>query len=239
MEEIDNIFFIWTKSEESLEKFLEDLNKFHHNLKFTDEKSKEKTNFLDVVIKIKEGRIFTDLYCKPMDGHQYLHYDSCHTYYIKNSIIFSQTLQLKRICSEKNDLNVHVEDLKTLFRKREYPDYLIKKQVEKEPRLTPSDENNSKKVNGILLVIINNSAFEKIHHLIRKNLQLLCADEQVKKGFSPAPFLSFRSTRNLKSYLVRSKIHHLESKHCLVCLSVSKTDVFQSFQTKEQYRINH
>ena len=65
--------------------------------------------------------------------------------------------------------------------------------------------------------------------------------------FSPAPFVSFRSTRHLKSYLVRSKIHPLErkvgsekckSKHCLVCLNVSETNVFQSFQT-EQYMTNH
>ena len=63
-----------------------------------------------------------------------------------------------------------------------------------------------------------------------------------------SPFVSFRSTRNLKSYLVRSKIYPLErkvgsekckSKRCLVCLNVSETDVFQSFQTKEQYKINH
>ena len=96
---IDDIFFIWTESEESLEIFLQDLNKFHPNLKFTYEKSKEKINFLDVVIKIKEGRVIADLYCKPTDGHQYLHYDSCHADHIKRSIIFSQTLRLKRICS--------------------------------------------------------------------------------------------------------------------------------------------
>ena len=50
---IDDIFFIWTESKESLEKFLEDLSKFHPNLKFTYENSEEKINFLDVVIKIK------------------------------------------------------------------------------------------------------------------------------------------------------------------------------------------
>ena len=63
-----------------------------------------------------------------------------------------------------------------------------------------------------------------------------------------APFVSFKSMRNLKSYLVRSKIYPLErkvgsekcnSKRCLVCLSISEMDVFRSFQTKEQYRINH
>ena len=140
-------FFIWTESEESLEKILEDFNKFHSNLKFTYEKSKEKINFLDVAIKIKEGRIITDLYCKPRDGHQYLHYDSCHADLMKRLIIFSQTLQLKRVCSEKYDLNVHVEDLKIWFCKRRYPGNLIKEQVENALRPTVSDEIDSKKMN--------------------------------------------------------------------------------------------
>ena len=90
---IDDIFFIWTESEESLEKFLEDLNKFHPNLKFTYEKSKEKINFLDVVIKIKKDRAITDLYCKPTNGQQYLPYGSCHADHIKRLIIFSETLR--------------------------------------------------------------------------------------------------------------------------------------------------
>ena len=95
---------------ESLEKSLEDPSKFHPNLKLNYEKSNEKINFLDVVIKIKEGRIITDLHCKPTDDHEYLHYDSSHADHIKWSIIFSQTLRLKRIFSEKNDLNLHVEE---------------------------------------------------------------------------------------------------------------------------------
>ena len=84
--------------------------------------------------------------------------------------------------------------------------------------------------------------------MIRKNLQLSYAGKQVKKVFSPVPFVHFRNTRNLKSYLVRSKIYPLErkvgsekckSKRYLVCLNVSETDVFQLLQTKEQYKINH
>ena len=70
--------------------------------------------------------------------------------------------------------------------------------------------------------MIYNPAFKNLSQVIRKNLQLLYADEQVKK---PAPFVSFRSMRNLKSYLVRSKIRPRErkvgsekrkSKRCLV-----------------------
>ena len=70
-------------------------------------------------MKIKVTRIITDLYCKPTDGHRYLHYDSCHADHIKRSIIFSQTLRLKRICSEKNDLNADVEDLQIWSGKRD------------------------------------------------------------------------------------------------------------------------
>ena len=143
---------------------------------------------------------------------------------------------------------MHVVDLKTWFHKSGYPDYLIKEQIQKALRLTPSYENNRKKVNGVSFVVTYNPAFKNFFQVIRNNLQLLYADEQVKKVFSPAPFVSFRSRRNLKSYLVKSKIYPLErkvgsekckSKRCLVCLNVSETDVFQSFQTKKQYKINH
>ena len=146
--------------------------------------------------------------------------------------------------SEKYDRNVHVEDLKIWFRKRGYPDNVIKEQFEKNVRLTPSAENNSKKVNGVSLVVTYNPAFKDF----RKNPQLLYADEQVKEVFSSAPFVSFKSTRNLKSYLIRSKIYPLErkggsekfkSKRCFVCLNASETDIFQSLQTKEHYKINH
>ena len=103
-------------------------------------------------------------------------------------------------------------------------------------------------MNGISLVVTYNPAFKSLSQVIRKNFQLLYLEEQVKKLFLPAPFVSLRSTRNLKSYLVKSKIYPVErkvgsekckSKCCLVCLNVSETDIFQLFQTKERYKINH
>ena len=81
---IGDIFFMWTGSGENLERFLKELNGFHPSIKFTFEKSKMKVNFLDVVIKIKNGRLSTDLYSKPVDSHQYFHYNSFHTKQIKH-----------------------------------------------------------------------------------------------------------------------------------------------------------
>ena len=81
---INDVLFIWTDSEEKLETFLKDLDGFHPSIKFTFKKSNVKVSFLDVVIIIKNGRLRTDLYSKPVDSHQYLHYSSCHVEHKQN-----------------------------------------------------------------------------------------------------------------------------------------------------------
>ena len=71
---IDDIFFIWTHGEQELERFLKDLNNFTPNLSFTHEASKNCIPFLDLKVKLIDGKLETDLYMKPTDRHQYLHY---------------------------------------------------------------------------------------------------------------------------------------------------------------------
>ena len=51
---IDDIFFIWTHGEKRLQMFLERFNKFHPNVQFTYESSKENILFLDLNIKLPE-----------------------------------------------------------------------------------------------------------------------------------------------------------------------------------------
>ena len=70
--------------------------------------------------------------------------------------------------------------------------------------------------------------------MIKRNLQYLYVDQEVKKVFTPAPFVFFRSARNLKSFGKKCN-----RKRCLVCLNFAETDTFESFQTKKQYKINH
>ena len=46
----------------------------------------------------------------------------------------------------------------------------------------------------------------------------------VKKAFTPAPFISFRSARNSKVYSLDRKVdsEKCKGKRCLVCLSISE-----------------
>ena len=68
------------------------------------------------------------------------------------------------------------------------------------------------KGNGVPTVITCNPSFKNLSFLIRKNLQLLYADTETKRVFTPAPFISFRSARSLKSFLVRSNDYSVERK---------------------------
>ena len=84
---------------------------------------------------------------------------------------------------------MHIEDLKTWFCNRGYPGLLIKEQFEKALRLNPSDENNSKEVNDVPLVVTHNPAFKYLFQVITKNLQLLYADVKRSKKCFHSPHL--------------------------------------------------
>ena len=62
------------------------------------------------------------------------------------------------------------------------------------------------------------------------------------------PFVSFRSGYSLRSHLVRAKVFPLirekgssccGKSRCETCFNIQETDTFQSFVTKEVYKINH
>ena len=105
-------FFIWNESEVELEGFLQCLNAFHPNLKFTHEKSKVSTNFLDVAASIINGEEFeTALYCKLTVCHQFLEFNSAYHIHNKKMTVYSQGLCIKRLCFKKYTFEKHLESL--------------------------------------------------------------------------------------------------------------------------------
>ena len=192
---------------------------------------------------MKNGRLSTDLYFKPVDRHQYLHYSSCHAEHIKKSIIYSQTLRLKRICSQIKDLESHVKDLKGQFLRRGYPQRIVKEQIDRAFRLPLKHNTQQYKVqSGIPLVLPYNPVFRNLSTTLRKNFNILYSDAEVRTVFTQSPFVTYRSARNLTSFLVRSKVYPLKrtvtsskcaSKRCQVCVYVSETNTFEPFQKKK------
>ena len=97
----DDIFFIWTGSENGLQQFISKINEVHLSIKFD---FKTQIYFLVITVaKTSTGKLSTALYKKEIDRQSYLHWKSKHPETLKRSTPFSQALRLKRICTAEED----------------------------------------------------------------------------------------------------------------------------------------
>ena len=242
---IDDIFLIWTHGEESLKKFLEDLNDFNKYIKFTYEYSAKNITFLKV--GLKDGKITTDLHVKPTDRHQYLHFSSAHPNHTKRSLVFSQTLRMCRLCSNESDFERNKEKMRSWFVKREYPEKLIDSEIRKVKFNIKETNSKNKSQNGVPFVVTYHLLLNSLYSIIRKNLYLLNMDQKVKEVFSSQSMVSFRSARKLSCYLVRAKLYPLARRVrsykcrcncCQVCRSITETEMFIFNNDQRSYKIN-
>ena len=229
--------------------FLERFNIFHPNLSFTWEYSREFINFLDVRVSVEDAEFKTDLYCKPTDCHQFLHFDSSHPTHVKKSIVYSQALRIKRLCSSESDLSRHLEEMRGWFCERGYPEDIVDKQF---ARINVIGGGNgkikSKERKGIPFVVTYHPCLANLNNILRKHLYLLNINPEIKDVFAFNPFVSFRAARTLRNFLVRAKIYPLQrrtgsctcqKKSCRVCLNICESDQFTCSVDKKVYKINH
>ena len=74
--------------------------------------------YLDVKIRMPEGKISTDVYCKKTDIHQYLDYRPCHPGHAKRGISYGQALRLRRICYSEEVFEQRIEEHRGCLIKR-------------------------------------------------------------------------------------------------------------------------
>ena len=126
---IDDLFFLFTWSESKLIKFLVNLNKKHHTIKFEFPYSKTSIIFLNTkVYKNENGTLCTTIYGKPSDRRNFVHYKSAHPKALKDSIPYSQGLHIKRTCSETPNSIKHLKDRNPFLntdRKPMFPFYTL------------------------------------------------------------------------------------------------------------------
>ncbi|XP_062579651.1 uncharacterized protein LOC134241631 [Saccostrea cucullata] len=117
---IDDIFGIWTGTEEELHDFHMTANNIHPNIQLDLRFSKTKIDFLDVSISLDNGFLTTDLYSKPTDKHMYLNKTSSHPESTKSSIPYGLGLRARRICSTEENYQSQRDKVKKNLRKRGY-----------------------------------------------------------------------------------------------------------------------
>ena len=182
---------------------MEQLRYFHPNLKFTQEHSREEINFFDVTVKNNHGEFITNLYFKPTGGHKYLLFESCHPSHTKSSIIFSQALRMRRICSKKSDFVANVAKLKEWFIERGCPEDMVNNETRRalESPSLGRPKTSERRVSGncgtmVFLVVNCNPILCRLGQVMREKLCFLYQDEEVKQVFNPAPFCFLSQCEN-------------------------------------------
>ncbi|XP_064621108.1 uncharacterized protein LOC135483965 [Lineus longissimus] len=123
---IDDIFALFACTREEVDNFVTNLNSQHPTIKFTADISDSSVTFLDTRVHVTStGQIYTDLYTKPTDAHNYLLYSSAHIRSCLNGIPYGQFLRIRRICSNLEDFEKHALVIAHHFERRGYPKPLI------------------------------------------------------------------------------------------------------------------
>jgi hypothetical protein len=128
---IDDIWGIWTNSEEEFQEFTQTLNSHHPSINIKPLTSSTTMDFLDVTIfKGPEfnttGQLDTKGFFKPTDSHALLNYSSFHPKHTFGGITKSQFIRFGRICSRPEDCTSATQTLFQALRRGGYPRSLLR-----------------------------------------------------------------------------------------------------------------
>ncbi|MCP3931976.1 MAG: hypothetical protein GY705_23125, partial [Bacteroidetes bacterium] len=203
-------FAVFTCSDEELTEFTDWLNQLHPTIKFTIEKNPHGIAFLDTFLTIENDQIRVRPHIKPTDTKQYVHPKSCHPHHIFTSIPYSQSLRLKRICSNHDDLLLELNNMYGHFKNRGYEHDIICNGINR--ALAHTDlERAPKKVPTTMIITHHprNPPFSKIIHEVWNKYDIKYMDK---------PIICFKRPKNLRDIFVfaslekpTGKVHHIKA----------------------------
>ena len=215
---IDDVFLIWHGDEHEVKHFIKFCNNFStqngmkSNIRFEANVSSKSVNFLDVNVKIENGKISTDLYSKSTDAHAYLHHSSYHPWHVIRSLPKSQFIRIRRICSNINDYTKNATEFIAHFSKRGYSVPKLVKiaqeiyEMDRNELLKPKSPHTAKNERVPLVVTYHHkfSNFSKI--LIDRYKQMISSNPAMKNIFPAPPIISFRRQKSIRDIMVKSTL---------------------------------
>ena len=193
---------------------LELLNSMHPAIRYTLEKAKRifvdgklawMLVFLSLIIYLgDDGEIWTDVFYKQTNTHQYLNYRSHHPEHIKKNIPHALAKRILVLTSKESTMEKNLEDLKIWLRECGYPDKVIDRGIHTASLQGPAPEKQGKVI-PLINTFYSNYSHE---HLITVAKQLIgtSSDPRVKKAFENVQFVqAFKQPPNLLRTLSNSK----------------------------------
>ena len=209
--------------------------------------------FLDVLVKIQDGALKTDIFTKPTDAHAYLHRRSSHPKHILRNIPYSQFLRLRRICSDPSDFDRNAHKMSEDFRRRGYDHSAIeeaRKRATDTPRQQTLAYRKKHNTNRVPFVITYHPSNPPLRSWLRELQPTLHSSGRMKSALPETPIIGERCRESLRSLLMPSILPQptemepgcrpCQRRCCIICkqhLTASKT--FTSATTGKQYHIRN
>ena len=239
---IDDVFFIWNQSEESLQHFLEHCNNFaseqsmSSTIKFTYSYSRKSVNFLDTTISLaSNGTLSTTLYSKPTAAHNYLHNRSYHYPKAIRSIPKSQFIRIRRICTSLHDYWTHANQFITFFANRGYNQANLSqcaKEIATYHRqdLLKEKPKQTEEAKRIPLVISWHHKFKGISDVLHHQYERIArSNATFKEVFPQPPIIAYRRAKNNSDRIVRA--NHWGKKNLQTAHTKTKSMIDSNMNT--------
>jgi hypothetical protein len=162
---IDDGTGLFLGSKEECKIMLEEYNSLHADIKIKYEISDEMTVFLDLEIYLKNSRLFTRLYQKPMNKYLYVPASSYHHKHTLSAYISGELKRYIRVCSEHS---FYLEARRKFYfrlRARGYTKLFLTsifQSVSYDSRESLLSSNQIKKDNNLFLIIEKNTLTDHI-----------------------------------------------------------------------------
>lgn len=234
---IDDCFIIWDNSIDDIENLHLNLNNLHPKLSFTMEHHRNEITFLDITIKKYQEKIITDIFHKPTDTKQYLHFRSCHPRSTKNNIPYNLARRICTIVIDPDLRKQRLEEMKNDLKARGYPSNLINDGILKASQLpvetlrTPTHTSDPDTCTFVSTFNPNN---KNMWPIIRSSLDIMQSDNRCQRFIHQFNMInSRRQPANLKKLLTKARLEtnpptvkQCQDKRCGTCKFIITGDNF-------------
>ena len=195
--------------------FLRLLNSMHPAIQYTMEKAEisivngvliQKLVFLSLLIFLdSNGNIWTDVFYKQTNTHDYLNFESHHPTHIKNNIPYNLAKRIIVFTSCEEAVKRNLADLTRWLEKCGYPNKIIEKGIHDALLQGPANQKEDKKIIPLVSTNFSNYSNEMVLQL-SKSLIRNCRNDRMKNAFKDVQFIhAFRQPPNMLRSLSHSK----------------------------------
>ena len=170
-------------------------------IKFEMTNNRNSSNFLCLNIVRNHGEFDVDIFYKPTDGHNYLHYTSSHPRHVKNSVPFNLARRLCSIVQKPDQLELRQTELNQFLRARAYPSELINYNFEKAKNMSSEFTSQNEK-SKLTVVFTYNPKNPCLKSYITNAINILKLDKVIGYKFQNLDIrYAYRQPKNLRRML--------------------------------------